>query len=408
MVHKFSSIKTDGDLNKVILKLRLRFIPLTKDVINEIRVAITKPSLTEKFNKILERDFPESMKSLRGRKTRIIHTPSLFKRKRESFEEHMVYVEKIKEYFEEKFVGKPIHSSDITLALHKFNLRNNPECFKIEKDLKLYADSHNNQMYIDTLKSKADQKRRNTPLQEKIFSWDDIAFGDGFINVRDEENHLVCREAIEYSKSAFNSIKTYFKIQFPELEICIINNEISFNDADRFKKLLTSIKSNTSSYCPDLEVTPKYVVFAFFNNLSSAAIKNYIIELKQKYLSYLCSKQLDDYKIQYCVEQRVNMENEALENAFVFTIAETYQLAIIVFENIEDDRSSIVFVIHPKQYDLAMKSICGFFSSRELNKRETLAENYVEFKDSGIIKIRRLYHNDFQQWKKEIDRLSNR
>ena len=42
-------------------------------------------------------------------------------------------------------------------------------------------------------------------------------------------------------------------------------------------------------------------------------------------------------------------------------------------------------------------------TSMEINKRETLASYYVNFKDSGIIRFKRIYHTDFNQWKRTIN-----
>ena len=62
--YSFSSIKTNSDLEKVIMQLRLRQLPLTLEVINAIRKAILTPHLDEKLHKTLEREFSGQWKEI--------------------------------------------------------------------------------------------------------------------------------------------------------------------------------------------------------------------------------------------------------------------------------------------------------------------------------------------------------
>ena len=320
------------------------------------------------------------------------------------YEDVDVYVKQIKEYFEKNYACEKIFMSDIELAINKFNLRRHSECFKIKMQLQWYIDEHNSGMYISALRNNIEQKKRNMPLEEKVFSWDNITFCDGKIEIRDDDNILVGTYKLEDSSCAFNDIKAHFKIKFSELEIHIKRGKIVFNDAKRFKELIISLKVPTkSTFIPDLEITPKKEVIRYFDAASNQEIKNYIIHLRQQYLTYLCTMHLDGYKIKYTIEWRSTCDNDYIENAFLFTISESKVYNIIVYENTEDDRSSIVFYVNPLEYEKAINAICGYFSSREINKRETLASYYVNFKDSGIKRFKRIYHTDFNQWKRTIN-----
>ena len=314
------------------------------------------------------------------------------------------YVKLLKDYFEKNYSNERIYMSDIDLAINKFNLIRNSECFKIKLHLQWFIEEHNNNLYVSALKKNIEQKRKNMPLEEKTFSWENITFCDGKIEIRDEDNILVATYKIDSSRRAFNDIKAHFKIKFSELEIHIKKGKVVFNDEKRFKELINSLKiSAKSTFVPDLELTPKKDVINYFNAATNKEIKNFIIQLRQQYLTYLCTKHLDGYKIKYTIEWRSTCENDFIENAFLFTISESSIYNIIVYENTEDDRSSIVFYVNPKEYEKAINAICGYFSSRDINKRETLASYYVNFKDSGIKRFKRIYHTDFNQWKKTIN-----
>lgn len=60
----FSAINTKGDLEKVLMQLRLRKLPLTLEVINAIRVAIQTQNLDDVFHKTLEREFSGQWKDI--------------------------------------------------------------------------------------------------------------------------------------------------------------------------------------------------------------------------------------------------------------------------------------------------------------------------------------------------------
>ncbi len=393
-------------LNKVLSELNIGIHTviefLKENHVGEIRDdAIPNTKITDTQYLALKKKFGMTKESnVFGR----IRRKSSSRYNKPHYETADYYVKQLKDYFEKNYTNKRIFMSDIDFAINKFNLNGNSEVFKIKLYLQWYVDEHNNNMYVSALKDTIEQERKNIPLEEKIFSWDNITFCDGKIEIRDEDNILVATHSLECSRRAFNDIKAHFKIKFSELEIKIKNGNVIFNDGKRFKELISSLSVPTkSTFIPDLVITPKREVMRYFEGASNQEIKNFIINLKQQYLTFLCSKHLDGYKIKYTIEWRSNCENDYIENAFLFTISESNSYIIIVYENTENDRSSIVFYVKPKNYDKAVSAICGYFSSMEVNKRETLANYYVSFKDSGIIKFKRIYHTDFYQWKQTIN-----
>lgn len=393
-------------LNKVLSELNIGIHTviefLKENHIGEIRDdAIPNTKITDTQYIALKKKFGRhKVSNVFGRIRRKVSS----KYNKPHYETAEYYVKKIKEYFDKNYSNERIYTSDLDLAINKFNLRGNSECFKIRMQLQWYIDEHNNGMYISAVKNRIEQEKKNMPLEDKVFSWENITFCDGKIEIRDEDYILVATYELKDSRRAFNDIKAHFKIKFSNLEIQIKKGKVVFNDAKRFKELVSSLNIPIhSTFIPDLELTPKKEVMKYFEGASNQEIKNYIIQLRQQYLTYLCTKHLDGYKIKYTTEWRSTCDYDYLENAFLFTISESNIYNIIVYENTEDDRSSIVFYVAPKDYDKAINAICGYFSSMEINKRETLASYYVNFKDSGIIRFKRIYHTDFNQWKRTIN-----
>lgn len=128
------------------------------------------------------------------------------------------YVKQLKDYFETNYSNERIYMSDIDLAINKFNLRGNSECFKIKLQLQWYVDEHNNSMYVSALKKNIEQEKKNIPLEEKVFTWENITFCDGKIEIRDEDYILVATYELRDSRRAFNDIKAHFKIKFSDLK----------------------------------------------------------------------------------------------------------------------------------------------------------------------------------------------
>lgn len=56
-IESFEPITTRSDLNKVVMQLRLRQIPITLEVLMAIRDVIEKPQLDEELHKLIEREF---------------------------------------------------------------------------------------------------------------------------------------------------------------------------------------------------------------------------------------------------------------------------------------------------------------------------------------------------------------
>lgn len=64
MAEVISTIENKGDLEKYLTLLRLRKLPFTLDVINDLRAAITKPQLHEMLSKVIEREFSLQWKEI--------------------------------------------------------------------------------------------------------------------------------------------------------------------------------------------------------------------------------------------------------------------------------------------------------------------------------------------------------
>ncbi len=304
-----------------------------------------------------------------------------------------------KTYIDENFKEKCIYLSDIEVIKRKFNLIDNPEGFKIIDEIKFYVGDHNHKINIASVST----FKKHSP---EFMSWDDITFYDGYFEVKEPESKQKYRCNNKYSNNILNRIKLHFKIKFETLEIQITNGKVIINDPERFNNLLQDIKLHQIyNYVPSLEYSPKQQLIKYFKGLTKPEIKRYLQNYKQEYINYLCIKQLGEYKIQYTPEYRVNFDSEEWENAFIFTVSIQNKYAVVILENTLESRSSQVFYVPIEKYEEGIKDICAFFTSDKINKREFIINNKIQFKQSGIIKTKRLYHTNYKVWKQDIDNL---
>ena len=121
---------------------------------------------------------------------------------------------------------------------------------------------------------------------------------------------------------------------------------------------------------------------------------------KSIYLDYLSEHLYHDSTIYFSKECRVNSDNAtAYEDAFVFRLANN----ILLYENVLDNRASVLFRIDDSQAEKCVEIINDYFSSHLIvNKREKIASDITQFLDSGIKDYTRIYHTTLYEWKTEL------
>lgn len=120
-------------------------------------------------------------------------------------------------------------------------------------------------------------------------------------------------------------------------------------------------------------------------------------------MEYLCNEHLDDYKVVYCTENRVNSDdNITIEHSFIFTIKANGDNLKLAFENVEISRCTYIFNTCKKTWSEDIDSISDFFVSNMVNKRLKIAQKRTDsslFKDKDCIRV---LHKDFYIWKQNL------
>ena len=200
------------------------------------------------------------------------------------------------------------------------------------------------------------------------------------------------------SQKAFNYIKKAFIKQLPPILVeCQRGQIVKILNIGDIAICVTALETDT------LPPKIKIQISKAKNKGISLTFEDYVRrknEYKSTYLDYLAEQLYQESSIYYCKECRLNSSNVATyEDAFIFRISDN----TLLYENVLDKRSSVIFKIDPTKEDECTEAINAYFSSDIIvNKREKLATEMTLFLDSGIKDYKRIYHTSFNEWKTEL------
>ena len=123
---------------------------------------------------------------------------------------------------------------------------------------------------------------------------------------------------------------------------------------------------------------------------------------KSEYIDYLVKQQSKKYKVIPCVERLAHTDSDITEYAFMFSIECKSKDILIVYENVHPDRSTLLFVVKPENYDQAIRSIYDFMQSAEINKRSSLRDGNIEIKQTGVERFCSINHDGVFIWSRMI------
>ena len=113
-------------------------------------------------------------------------------------------------------------------------------------------------------------------------------------------------------------------------------------------------------------------------------------------------EQSKKYKVIPCVERLAHSNSDNTEYAFMFSIECSSGKLLIVHENVNPDRSTLLFVVKHDAYDKSIREIYNFLQSAEINKRSSLRSRDLDLDDAQIISYKSINHDDLYSWKQTI------
>ena len=224
--------------------------------------------------------------------------------------------------------------------------------------------------------------------------WEKVRFGNGRITLNIEnERPINCtcpqsRESYNLFRSAFEARVKPLRVilhtkKFPEIE-----ESPEFKEVFQYLEIRDDIRLGRFIRRLDLA---RFILSSRINFQDTFLPKD-----RSPYIQYLVEKQAPDYRFIPVFEKSL-----IEEDAFLFTLKRT-QL-YIVWENINENTATYVFSVGSRSYDVVLQSIFDYASSETDYKRMRM--HYGQAKDIIGSNCKILYHNDLQQWKREINSL---
>lgn len=242
--------------------------------------------------------------------------------------------------------------------------------------------------------------------------WSYVIFDDGALLLSNPHGAGLpgLKIKVPESKKSFQYIRHAFEKKLPPIKLRDVGGRLKLVDKPLLEDCVSCISSieidmKKSKQRPSIAQVNR-VVDARLNSSENADIISYIKEKSSDYLDYLCDCQLSNYRIYFSPERRISESSESgsytEEEAFFFTIRESGSILTIVYENVLESRSSVVFDVKKDHYAHAIKMIGDFYKSDQPNKRELLMHGSIRFEKSTVIGYDRFLHTDFYSWRSRI------
>lgn len=249
--------------------------------------------------------------------------------------------------------------------------------------------------------------------KEWILDWKCVIFKRGYIQIYASSYVGVkfnpTTASAPNSLESFNYLKNYLNDRLPPVR-CIIEgltlkiiDQINFNEAiQRFTEAARQGVINASGGRQIKLGAPSPM--SFYQALSRARQMNpeEFKKYKSQFIDFLVSLQSKKYKVVPCVERLSHANSDVTEYAFMFSLECRSGNVLIVYENINPDRSTLLFWINESAYEKAIREIYNFLQSAELNKRSALRDKSINVGNAGVIRYKSINHDDILSWKRTI------
>lgn len=241
--------------------------------------------------------------------------------------------------------------------------------------------------------------------------WDKVDFFDGFYLLYHPSypnggiGHEPYRVVDGNSRRVFNDIQAVFLKQLPPVHVQAKNGRIvKVKNLANLTSCVTIMEHKVLAPAKEKAKGQDKQQKSITKEVTKTEADNIIRQLKSRFLSYLCSRQLDEYKVICCIENRVNSSQITSEYSFIFTIKESSTILYLAYENACDSRCTYLFPIPKHSWQRSIDSIYEFFASNEVNKRQSLSKRIAQLTLPGNYEYIRIMHSDYFNW---VDRIKS-
>ena len=244
-----------------------------------------------------------------------------------------------------------------------------------------------------------------------ILDWECVTFKkDSFVVKPPKNGNVIFMPLTVYKpevKESYNYLKKYLNDKVTPIRCTVENMKLTIDDTISLDEALVkfAVISNqrpilSTETVFQTRTSPTQMSFKQALSKAQQMTPAEFTRYKSEFINFLLKKQLDKYKVIPCLERLAHVDNDIIEEAFMFSLKEDTGKILIVYENVNPDRSTLLFEVEDKDYYLAVQSIYDFLQSAEINKRSNLRGRNIELKEANVIRFKSINHD--YSWKYSI------
>ena len=252
-----------------------------------------------------------------------------------------------------------------------------------------------------------------------ILDWNCVLFKNGYFTVYPPIDRSVSFNPINVScpgvLESFNYLKGYFNDRLSSIRCLVEKMTLFITDRiildEAITKFATASMQRAITTTGSKSVSRTVLNQVSFNQVLSKAqqlTEEEFKKYKSKYIDYLTNNQYEKYKIIPCVERLAHKTGDMTEYAFMFSLKCKQDRVLIVHENVNPDRSTLLFIIEENNYEKTIRAIYDFLQGAEINKRSGIRNEAIQISGTGVINYKSINHNDFNSWQNEIEDYINK
>ncbi len=249
--------------------------------------------------------------------------------------------------------------------------------------------------------------------QEWILDWKCVKFKNGYFVVVPPVDESIKFKPQAFSKSgvieSYNYLKEYLNDRLAPVRCSVEEMKLTIYDTIRLDEAIAkfatvskqrTIKSTGQS--STVRIAPQQMSFKQALSKAQQMTTEEFEKYKSEYINHLVKLQSKKYKVIPCVERLSHANSDITEYAFMFSIECRSGNILIVHENVNPDRSTILFWVKDSAYHNAIREIYDFLQSAEINKRSSLRGGSIDVGNAGVMRYKSINHDDIWSWRKAI------
>ena len=254
-------------------------------------------------------------------------------------------------------------------------------------------------------------------------NWADVFFNKNYYTFDPNHNNSISTYHIQKlyindsrSRESFNFIVKYLMKRMPVIRYQITDN-FTIKLLEKYKPTLevaiNFLVKEQSKYDIGIgeiaetighKLNAEKLTFASAMSKAASMRPEDFKKYKSQFINYLILQQDKKYKVVPMSESITNSNITYEEATFIFTTKSWDNNLLLIIENVNPDRSTIVFKVLPKLYKDALQTIFDFMQSNLVNKRSGIRDKSLTFSDCGIIDYWSCNHDSFNDWKERMRR----